>query len=692
MYVNSLMRTCNTHANAGRHLVDRLFGVGSIRKDRRAAYLSPVPPPFSIEIDAMAASPSSRPLGGYKGVDSNPAIKRALERAKESAEFGTPLEDRQFQNASDWCAKLQHRVLSLYTDKQRQFDLVRLTNRLFRACLLEHPEDAREILETDLDTLHRKDIAGLCALVLAAINGSADVMDVLVQYGANTEHTDEEGNTAFVLAGQQGAIRMCKTLDQGGANVNAQNNVKKCALHYAVLANNARYVDFLFDKCNGVNPSLKDVFGMTPLLMATETGKLEIVQLLLKHGASPNETNSSGMTCLMLSSINDHVGVAEVLIDHGANVNSLDNRGESVLMFAAQRGQTDMLRILLAAGADQSIRTKQGETALDLAILLRRKRAERILRGRRASQASTVAEEPEVEKMPTPRYLRKPDLRPVKIYLRPLPQSAPTLEIEDPGPTRSQLLEEARQKERERRFARERKRAQTGLNVGYYTLQRRRRKEEVEKRRQLDAIKKKEEERLLKEEQERLQIEEEKKQRRWFRRMCSTFLRRLLLSQKVRHTSPNLEETKSVEQRSVMTEKMNVDKMVVTSFDTTDKPLGIELAQRKGGKGVVIKSVLADGVADKTKLLRKSMMLLRVNDFDVTSSSMRDILDTISAATRPLKFVWTAPRSHGKKRVVESKPGKDVFRRRTLCPRQTQVNASSCSESEHECGETGHGE
>jgi hypothetical protein len=45
MYVNSLMRTCNTHANAGRHLVDRLFGVGSIRKDRRAAYLSPVPPP-----------------------------------------------------------------------------------------------------------------------------------------------------------------------------------------------------------------------------------------------------------------------------------------------------------------------------------------------------------------------------------------------------------------------------------------------------------------------------------------------------------------------------------------------------------------------------------------------------------------------------------------------------------------------
>ena len=319
-----------------------------------------------------------RPLGRFT-VDGNPAYKRALERAKAAAQSHSNTEDHQFESADDWVSKLQHRVLSLYSNQQKAFEHRRLVQRLFRACERGHADDARQILTEDVDAMHGKDIAGLATLVIAAINGSADVMQVLVDFGAFMEHTDEHGNTPFVLASHQGGFRICRILHAAGCHVDAQNGVRKGALHYAVLAGRLRYAELLLNVCK-CSPSVTDVFGMSPLLCAVETGKEAIVRLLLKHGASPDERNGASLTCLMISSINREPRIAQALIDHGAGVDALDGRGETVLMMAAQRGQTEFLDMLLRAGANKDLTTRQGETALDLAVLLRKKRAERVLR------------------------------------------------------------------------------------------------------------------------------------------------------------------------------------------------------------------------------------------------------------------------------------------------------------------------
>lgn len=56
--------------------------------------------------------------------------------------------------------------------------------------------------------------------------------EVALDAGAAVDSRDESGNTAFLLAAQQGLKRMCKLLLRRGADMNARNLRGNTALHY----------------------------------------------------------------------------------------------------------------------------------------------------------------------------------------------------------------------------------------------------------------------------------------------------------------------------------------------------------------------------------------------------------------------------------------------------------------------------
>ncbi|GCC43380.1 hypothetical protein chiPu_0027295 [Chiloscyllium punctatum] len=53
--------------------------------------------------------------------------------------------------------------------------------------------------------------------------------------------------------------------------------------------------------------------GYTPLHQAAQQGHTDIVNLLLKHGASPNETNMNGSTALAIAKRLGYISVTDVL-------------------------------------------------------------------------------------------------------------------------------------------------------------------------------------------------------------------------------------------------------------------------------------------------------------------------------------------------------------------------------------------
>jgi len=60
------------------------------------------------------------------------------------------------------------------------------------------------------------------------------------------------------------------------------------------------------------------------LIDAAESGRLELVKLLVEHGADLEFRNGSGQTPLIVASLQGQTDVVAYLLNHGANIEASD--------------------------------------------------------------------------------------------------------------------------------------------------------------------------------------------------------------------------------------------------------------------------------------------------------------------------------------------------------------------------------
>jgi len=123
--------------------------------------------------------------------------------------------------------------------------------------------------------------------------------------------------------------------------------------------------------------------GMTPFLMAAQTGDLPLMKLLLELGADPDKKNVTHSTALLAaaglgvgapgeeaSREPDTLKALEFLLELGADVNVVDNNGETIMHAAAYKGSGKVVRFLAEKGADIEVwnrPNKWGSTPLHIA-------------------------------------------------------------------------------------------------------------------------------------------------------------------------------------------------------------------------------------------------------------------------------------------------------------------------------------
>jgi uncharacterized protein len=107
--------------------------------------------------------------------------------------------------------------------------------------------------------------------------------------------------------------------------------------------------------------------GFSPLILASYTGSLELVQILVSKGANVNHTSSMG-TALMAAIVKNQVPVVQFLLEQGAEVNVWDDRGTTPLIYAVQFKNYKILKLLLNYKPDTSHTDKNGKTAFEYAV------------------------------------------------------------------------------------------------------------------------------------------------------------------------------------------------------------------------------------------------------------------------------------------------------------------------------------
>ena len=256
---------------------------------------------------------------------------------------------------------------------------------------------------------------GVTPLMIALDNDHNDVAKLLLDRGANPNIWDWWGRTPLYIALDRreaviaplrtglvtirtptapprprdssgppvSSIEIIHTLLAAGVDLNPQLNMHRPSRG----GNSGRFVEEFYNT------------GCTPLLRATISGDVEVVQDLLVKGASPNISGmgltpfliaagvgtggrGTGLASSTSSGGAPNTPIMDLLLEHGANVNAQvtgtltyslrisrapsSTEGMTALHVAAQKGRADEVRYLLARGARTDLVDSKGRKPLDL--------------------------------------------------------------------------------------------------------------------------------------------------------------------------------------------------------------------------------------------------------------------------------------------------------------------------------------
>uniref|UniRef100_A0A8C5WYZ4 Poly [ADP-ribose] polymerase n=1 Tax=Laticauda laticaudata TaxID=8630 RepID=A0A8C5WYZ4_LATLA len=234
--------------------------------------------------------------------------------------------------------------------------------------------------------VHARDDGGLIPLHNACSFGHAEVVNLLLRHGADPNARDNWNYTPLHEAAIKGKIDVCIVLLQHGADPSIRNTDGRTALDLAdpsakaVLTGEYKKDELLESARSGneeklmalltplnVNCHASDGRKSTPLHLAAGYNRVKIVQLLLQHGADVHAKDKGDLVPLHNACSYGHYEVTELLVKHGACVNAMDLWQFTPLHEAASKNRVEVCSLLLSYGADPTLLNCHNKSTIDLA-------------------------------------------------------------------------------------------------------------------------------------------------------------------------------------------------------------------------------------------------------------------------------------------------------------------------------------
>jgi ankyrin len=224
------------------------------------------------------------------------------------------------------------------------------------------------------------------ALMFAARVGDLDSATLLVAAGANVNDEDAWGVSAVVLAAHSGFTELVEFLLEKGANANS-DKAGFTALHEAIMRRDEKLARILLDHGADANAPVRtwtpsrrssrdfnfepELVGATPFWLAARFTEPDVMRLLVKHGADPLFVHSSDKVVEGRGVPWEHRKEATTAVMAAAGMGGGGRPWTEIERRQREALALEAVKVAVELGVDVNAANTDGRTALDSAKALK---------------------------------------------------------------------------------------------------------------------------------------------------------------------------------------------------------------------------------------------------------------------------------------------------------------------------------
>ncbi|KAG7409856.1 Ankyrin-2 [Fusarium oxysporum f. sp. rapae] len=206
------------------------------------------------------------------------------------------------------------------------------------------------------------------AVTVALENDLAEVIQVLVDNGLDpSKPIDSMLKTYLHQASELGAVKSVAVMLKAGANVSARHHIDGTPLYFAAIKGKVEVIKLLME--HGADAGCLGVEDYSPLAEAVRRNQPLAVEAILQSSRNTGMTKSKAIPASLFyaAAASSSPTLIKLLLQHGANPNIAPD-GRFPLTVAAEYGNVEMVKVLLECGVDIDAQYEGDDTPLHMAM------------------------------------------------------------------------------------------------------------------------------------------------------------------------------------------------------------------------------------------------------------------------------------------------------------------------------------